>query len=73
MLLDTLDHMVWDGVSRHRMTFTDAAGRCWTAEAFDVNLNASDLSQEPDRVWATFRPAQPADQAGAGERPEQVL
>ena len=68
VLLDALGHMVWDMVSRYRMTFTDAAARRWTGEAFDVNLNACDLSQEPDRVWAIFRTVDPAEQTEAGGR-----
>lgn len=72
MLLNTLGHMVWDMVNRHRMTFTDAARQRWAAEVVDVNLNACDLSQEPDRVWATFRLARPADQAGAEEQLDEV-
>ncbi len=72
VLLNTLGHMVWDMVNRHRMTFTDAAGQRWTAEVVDMNLNACQLSQDPDEVWATFRPACPADQAGAGEQLDKV-
>lgn len=69
VLLNALGHMVWDMVNRHRMTFTDAAGQRWTAEMVDVNLNACQLSQDPDEVWEAFRPALPADPTVADERP----
>ncbi len=69
VLLNTLGHMVWDMVNRHRMTFTDVAGQRWTAEVVDLRLNACQLSQDPDEVWEAFRPARPADSTGADERP----
>jgi len=72
VLVNALDHLVWDMVNRYRMTFSDAAGRRWTAEVVDLNLNACQLSQDPDEIWETFRPAHPADQTGAGERPEKA-
>ncbi len=68
VLLNTLGHMVWDMVNRHRMTFTDVAGQRWTAEVVDLRLNACQLSQDPDKFWEAFRPAYPADQASTDER-----
>ena len=69
VLLNTLGHMVWDMVNRHRMTFTDVAGQRWTAEVVDLRLNACQLSEDPDKVWEAFRPACPVDPTSTDERP----
>ncbi len=54
VLADTLSHQLWDMVSRHRLTFTDAAGRRRTAETHDLALNACRLAQDPNEVWVAF-------------------
>jgi hypothetical protein len=56
VLLDTLSHKMWDLVSRHRLAFTDAAGRLWAAEVLDLDLNASRLEQDPQAVWVPILP-----------------
>lgn len=72
VLLDTLSHRIVGESRRHRVTYTDTAGQRWTAKAHDHNLNAWYLSEDPERVWVAFDPAEPAGQAEVEERPEQV-
>ena len=72
VLLDTLGHRIVDESSRRRVTYTDTMGQRWTAKAHDHNLNAWYLLEDPERVWVAFDPAQPADQAGAEERAEDI-
>ena len=63
VLINSLDHFIWDDVSRYRLTFTDAAGQRRTAEAHDLTLNACRLAQDPDAVWVTFDIAGSAGQS----------
>ena len=51
VLVNTLSHYTWDEVNRYRLTYTDAAGQHWTAEADDLSLNACRLSEDPSQVW----------------------
>lgn len=62
----SLSHIISDLVSRHRLVYTDAAGRRWTAEAHDLPLNACQPSQDPEGVWVAFDPVRAADQAASG-------
>ncbi len=68
-----LNHIIWDEVCRHRLTYADVAGQRWTAEAHDLSLNASRLAQDPDKVWVTLSPARAMDQAAPGTRPKETL
>jgi len=61
----SLNHCMWDWVSRHCLAYTDAAGRRWAAEAHDLNLTLYDPSQGPDQVWLAFEPARRTDQPTA--------
>ncbi len=67
-----LNHIIWDEVCRHRLTYADMAGQRWTAEAHDLSFNASRLAQDPDKVWATFSPARAMGQAAPGTRPKET-
>lgn len=70
VLLNALDHQIWGMGKCYRMTFTDVAGRRWTAEARDLSLNAYRLSQDPKRLWVAFNLIHPADQVEVEERPK---
>ena len=71
MLVASLDHCLLDYVSRYRVFYTDAAGRRWEAEAHDVNMNACNLADDQDRVWAAFGPAREvADQPTSKRHPD---
>jgi hypothetical protein len=72
VLVNALCHQFSESVNRHRLTFSDAAGRRWTTWAHDHPLNAWWLAEDPDEVWVTFRPACPADQTGAEEQPKEA-
>lgn len=49
VLVGALSHVLWDIVSRYRVTFTDAAGRRWMVEAHDAVFTS--FPETPDRVW----------------------
>lgn len=70
VLVDSLSHVKWDLVGRHRLTFADAAGRRWMTEADDLALNACWLSRDPEGVWVAFGPACAADRPAPARRTE---
>ena len=67
-----LNHILWDEVCRHCLTYADMAGQRWTAEAHDLPLNASRLAQDPDKVWVALSPARAMGQAAPGSRPKET-
>ena len=69
--VSSLNHIIWDMVCRYRLTYADAAGQHWAAEAHDLSLNACQLAQDPDKVWVAFSQAATADQAALGDDPEE--
>lgn len=65
-----LNHVIWDEVCRHRLTYADMAGQRWAAAAHDLSLTASWMAQDPDKVWVTFSPARAMGQAAPGTWPK---
>ncbi len=68
-----LNHIIWDDVCRHRLTYADAAGQRWAAEAHDSSLTPYWLAQDPDNVWVALSPARAMDQAAPGSQPKETL
>jgi len=67
-----LNHIIWDNVCRHRLTYADMAGQCWAAEAHDSSLTPYWLSQDPGKVWVALSLARAMDQAAPGTRPKEA-
>ena len=59
--VNSLDHFLGETVNRYRVSFTDAAGRRWTAEAHDHALNSCHPPESPDQVWTAFGSVRPAE------------
>lgn len=59
--VNSLDHCFGDAVNRYRVSFTDAAGRRWTAKAHDHALSSCHPPESPDQVWTAFGPVRPAE------------
>ena len=67
-----LNHVIWDDVRRYRLTYADAAGRRWTAEAHDGSLTPYWLAQDPGMAWVVFSEADETDHAAPGTRPKEA-
>ena len=53
MLINQLDHMVWDNVTRYQLAYADASGQRWQTETHDCNLCVCDMP-ESERAWIEF-------------------
>ena len=69
VMVASLDHCISDYVTRHRVAYTDATGRRWTAKAHDLKLAFSNQAGEPSEAWVTFSPVREAIDEGAPEKP----
>jgi len=67
-----LNHVIWDDVCCHRLTYADIAGQRWAAEAHDSSLTPYWLAQDPGNVWVALSPARAMDQAAPGTRPKEA-
>lgn len=67
-----LNHVIWDDVRRYRLTYADAVGRRWAAEAHDRSLTPCWLAEDPGNAWVAFGPARAMDQAAPGTRPNRA-
>ncbi len=67
-----LNHIIWDDVRRYRLTYADAAGQRWAAEAHDSFLTPYWLAQDPDNVWVALSPARAMDPATPGARAREA-
>ena len=67
-----LNHVIWDDVRRHRLTYADRAGRRWTAEAHDAPFTPYWLAKDLANAWVALSPARAMDQAAPGTRPAET-
>lgn len=61
-----LNHVIWDDVRRHRLTYADKAGRRWTAQAHDRPFSPNWLAEGPANAWIALSPARATDPATPG-------
>lgn len=61
-----LNHVIWDDVRRHRLTYADRAGRRWAAEAHDRSFSPNWLAEDPANAWIALSPARAMDPAAPG-------